>query len=68
VQKVRQAAERAGAARVVTTEKDAVKLAPLIQTLSPSEREGRVRGGFWAVRIELQWIEGQAEWERMVLA
>ena len=67
VQKVRQAAERAGVGRIVTTEKDAVKLAPLIQTLAPSEGEGRVRGEIWAVRIELRWIEGQEEWEQMVL-
>jgi hypothetical protein len=56
-----------GADRIVTTEKDAVKLAPLIQTLAPSEGEGRVRGEIWAVRIELTWIEGREEWERMVV-
>ncbi len=67
VQKVRQAAERAGAVRIVTTEKDAVKLAPLIQTLSPSEGEGRVRGDIWAVRIDLVWLEGFDEWTRVVL-
>jgi tetraacyldisaccharide 4'-kinase len=83
VQNMRQAVERAGAVGIVTTEKDAVKLAPIIQTPAPSEGEGRVRGAsnipsplegegrvrgdFWAVRIELQWLEGREEWERMVL-
>jgi hypothetical protein len=67
VQKVRQAAERAGAARIVTTEKDAVKLAPIIQTLASSEGEGRVRGDFWAVRMDLVWLEGREEWERIVV-
>jgi len=67
VQKVRQAAERTGAVRVVTTEKDAVKLAPLIQTLASLEGEGRVRGDIWAVRIDLVWLEGREEWTRVVL-
>jgi len=60
VHRVRQAAERVGATRIVTTEKDAVKLSGLV------EGEGRVRGDFWAIRIELQWLEGYTEWERMV--
>jgi tetraacyldisaccharide 4'-kinase len=67
VQRIRQVAERAGAGRIVTTEKDAVKLAQLVSLPSPLEGEGRVRGDIWAVRIELQWIEGREEWERMVL-
>jgi len=74
VQTVRQVAARAGAARIVTTEKDAVKLAGLVSSPSPLEgepvlslaEEGRARGDFWAVRIDLVWIEGQEEWERMV--
>ena len=67
VQKVRQAAERAGAVRIVTTEKDAVKLAQLVSSPSPLEGEGRVRGDFWAIRIDLVWLEGREEWERVVL-
>jgi tetraacyldisaccharide 4'-kinase len=67
LQRVWRAAEQAGVDRIVTTEKDAVKLAQLIQTLSPSEGEGRVRGEIWAVRIDLQWLEGREQWERMVL-
>jgi len=67
VQKIRQAAERAGAVLVVTTEKDAVKLAGLVSSPPPLEGGGRVRGDFWAVRIDLVWLEGREEWERMVL-
>ena len=63
---MRQAAERAGAARIVTTEKDAVKLSGLVSSPSLLEGEGRVRGDFWAVRINPVWIEGREEWERMV--
>jgi len=69
--RIRRSAEQAGVDRIVTTEKDAVKLAPLITSLpnipSPLEGEGRVRGNIWAVRIELQWIEGFEEWTRVVL-
>jgi len=60
VQKVRQAAERAGAARIVTTEKDAVKLAQFGEV-------AKQEIAIWAVRIELQWIEGFEEWTRGVL-
>jgi tetraacyldisaccharide 4'-kinase len=67
VQRVQRAAERAGADRIVTTEKDAVKLARLVLSPSPFEGEGRVRGDIWVVRIDLQWLEGREEWERMVL-
>ncbi len=67
LQRVKQAAERVGADRIVTTEKDAVKLAGLVSSPSPLEGEGRVRGDIWAVRIELVWIEGREEWARMVL-
>src|SRR5437016_325527 len=66
--RIRRSAAQAGVDRIVTTEKDAVKLTQLLQTLSPSDGEGRVRGDIWAVRIELQWIEGWEEWKRMVLA
>jgi tetraacyldisaccharide 4'-kinase len=65
--RIRRSAEQAGVDRIVTTEKDAVKLAPIIQTLFPSEGEGRVRGTIWAVRIDLQWLEGFEEWTRVVL-
>ena len=67
LQRFRRVAEQAGVDRIVTTEKDAVKLAGLVSSPSPLEGEGRVRGSIWAVRIDLQWIEGFEEWERMVL-
>ncbi len=67
VRRVQQTEERLRVDRIVTTEKDVVKLAGLVSSPSPLEGEGRVRGNFWAVRIELQWLEGQEEWERMVL-
>ncbi len=67
LRRIEQAAEGAGAGRIVTTEKDAVKLAGLVSSPSPLEGEGRVRGDFWAVRIDLVWLEGREEWERMVL-
>src|SRR2546422_3899966 len=65
--RIRRSAAQAGVDRIVSTEKDAVKLAQLIQTLSPSEGEGRVRGDIWAVRIDLQWLEGFDEWNRVVI-
>jgi tetraacyldisaccharide 4'-kinase len=83
VQGVRRTAERLGVDRIVTTEKDAVKLAGLVSSPSPLEAgghgegtpnipsplegEGRVRGTIWAVRIDLEWLEGREEWERVVL-
>src|SRR5207245_10666464 len=67
LQRVRRAAEQAGVDRIVTTEKDAVKLAQLIPTLAPAEGEGRVRGEIWAVRIDLRWLEGFEEWKRAVV-
>ena len=60
LQRVRSAAEQAGVARIVTTEKDAVKLAPLDEV-----KNRKVE--MWAVRIDLRWLEGREEWERMVL-
>ncbi len=60
VQRVRQAAERMGVDRIVTTEKDAVKLAQL-------DGVAKQEVTIWAVRIELQWIEGFEEWTRVVL-
>lgn len=60
VRKVRQAVERAGAARIVTTEKDAVKLARV-------EEVAKQEVPIWAVRIDLTWLEGFEEWTRVVL-
>jgi len=58
--RIRRSAEKAGVDRIVTTEKDAVKLAQLNEVKNQQV-------AIWAVRIELQWIEGFDEWERMVL-
>ncbi len=60
LQRVRSAAEQAGVDRIVTTEKDAVKLAQLDEV-----KNRKVE--MWAVRIDLQWLDGFEEWERMVL-
>jgi tetraacyldisaccharide 4'-kinase len=45
--------------RVVTTEKDAVKLQWLRDSASGS--------GMWILRIDVSWFEGWKEWERLVL-
>ena len=45
--------------RVVTTEKDKVKLQLLGDPAGQS--------GMWIVRIEVTWLEGWKEWERLVL-
>jgi tetraacyldisaccharide 4'-kinase len=60
VQGVRRTAERLGVDRIVTTEKDAVKLA-YIEDVVKHQIE------IWAVRIDLEWLEGREEWERVVL-
>lgn len=60
VQRVRQVAERAGAGRIVTTEKDAVKLAQF-------DEVAKQEVPIWAVRIDLTWREGFDEWTRVVL-
>jgi len=60
VRRIRLAADRTGAGRIVTTDKDAVKLAQFDEVAT-----GKVP--IWAVRIELQWIEGREEWTRIVL-
>lgn len=60
VRRIMQTGDRLGAGRIVTTEKDAVKLGEFEEDL----KYGR---SIWAVRIELEWIEGQKEWERLVL-
>jgi tetraacyldisaccharide-1-P 4'-kinase len=46
--------------RIVTTEKDAVKLAEF-------EKAQGGQGTIWAVRIDLIWLEGLEEWTRVVL-
>lgn len=72
-QTVRQAADRAGVDRIVTTEKDAVKLAGLVSSPFPPHRpsslegEGKAREDFWAVRIDLVWLEGREGWDKIVL-
>jgi len=60
VQRVRQAAARAGAIRIVTTEKDGVKLARF-------DAVAKQEVPIWAVRIDLTWLEGFEEWTRVVL-
>ena len=60
VQKVRQAAEHLGVDRIVTTEKDAVKLAQF-------DEVARQEVPIWALRIDLTWLEGFEEWTRVVL-
>ena len=44
--------------RIITTEKDAVKLRWL---------EGIDQVGMWAVRIDVEWLEGWEEWTRLIL-
>ena len=60
LQRVRRAAEQAGADRIVTTEKDAVKLAQLDEVKNRQVE-------LWALRIDLRWLEGFDEWTRVVL-
>jgi tetraacyldisaccharide 4'-kinase len=58
---VRRVVKMAGdlqADRIITTEKDAVKLRWL---------EGIDQVGMWAVRIDVEWLEGWEEWTRLVL-
>jgi tetraacyldisaccharide 4'-kinase len=59
VRVVTQVAANLRADRVVTTEKDAVKL----QLLADSSGQAAM----WVVRIELAWLESWKEWERLVL-
>jgi tetraacyldisaccharide 4'-kinase len=58
--RILRSAEQAGVDRIVITEKDAVKLAQLDEV-----KNRKVE--MWAVRIELQWLEGFDEWTRVVL-
>jgi tetraacyldisaccharide 4'-kinase len=60
LQRVRSAAEQAGVDRIVTTEKDAVKLAQINEVKNRQVE-------LWAVRIDLQWLEGFDEWTRVLL-
>lgn len=53
---IRRRAGEVGAEMVLTTEKDAVKLAPLVE---PDE-------GFWAVRATLRIVEGEERLKRLI--
>ena len=59
IRRVAKVAANLRADRVVTTEKDAVKLQLLLDSASQS--------GMWIVRIDVNWLEGWKEWERLVL-
>jgi 3-deoxy-D-manno-octulosonic-acid transferase len=56
LESVRERAGRSGADLVVTTEKDAGKIAPL---LKPGEQ-------VWAVRLSLEIISGRERWEQLL--
>src|SRR2546425_2878640 len=56
--RIRRSAEKAGVDRIVTTEKDAVKLAQLDEV---KNRQVELLAG----RIDLQWLEGFEGWERV---
>jgi tetraacyldisaccharide 4'-kinase len=58
-QEVAKVAAELRANRIVTTEKDAVKLRFI--------REVTDRMEVWAVRVEVDWLEGEAQWARLVL-
>lgn len=60
VHRLQRTAERLDVDRIVTTEKDAVKLAH-IEDVAKHQIE------IWAVRIDLEWLEGREEWERIIL-
>jgi tetraacyldisaccharide 4'-kinase len=53
---VRERARQSGADLIVTTEKDAAKVAPLVEPGEP----------VWAVRLGLDILSGWEEWERLV--
>jgi 3-deoxy-D-manno-octulosonic-acid transferase len=53
---LRERMRESGAEMIVTTEKDAVKLATWVKPTDP----------IWAVRLRLDILHGQAEWERLV--
>ena len=59
VERVAALAAKLGAHRIVTTEKDAVKLRFLRAVTDQME--------VWAVRIDVDWLEGEAKWARLVL-
>ena len=56
VRRVRALAQAAGADMVLTTEKDAGKLAPLLPSVD----------GWWALRIRAEVIQGEAQLRRLV--
>ena len=58
VRRVVKMADDLQADRIITTEKDAVKLRWL---------EGIDQVGMWAVRIDVEWLEGWEEWTRLIL-
>lgn len=60
VRAVDKMSKRLGADRIVTTEKDAVKLSRL-------EEIGNDVKDLWAVRIDVEWLEGREQWDRIVL-
>ncbi len=57
VGRIRERAARCGADLVVTTEKDAVKLADLAGPDDP----------FWAVRLRTEFLEGEEELQRLIV-
>ena len=59
VQEVAAAAAKLRADRIVTTEKDAVKLRCMQQVTEHMP--------VWAVRVDVDWLEGEAKWARLVL-
>ncbi len=59
VQEVGTVAAKLRANRIVTTEKDAVKLRFLREVTDQME--------VWAVRVDVDWLEGEAKWARLVL-
>jgi tetraacyldisaccharide 4'-kinase len=60
VRRVVKMAEQLRADRIVTTEKDAMKLNCIEEI-----RNGVMN--LWAVRIDVEWLEGREHWERIVL-
>src|SRR2546425_5526243 len=58
--RIRRSAAQAGVDRIVTTEKDAVKLGQFDEVKSQQVP-------IWAVRIDLQWYEGFEGWMQVVI-
>jgi tetraacyldisaccharide 4'-kinase len=59
VQEVAAVAAKLRANRIVTTEKDAVKLRCMRQVTDHMH--------VWAVRVDVEWLEGETKWARLVL-